>query len=69
MSRQNVNKYMILLGLSRINVTTNFSRTVYMCKCKKRKLFVMLRQCRTPSKVAHVIRTLSQFTCHFLALI
>ena len=31
-----------------------------MPKCKKCKLFRMSRQCRTPSKVAHVIRTLSQ---------
>ena len=30
--------------------------------CKKRKLFGMSRQSRTPSKVAHVIRTLS-FIC------
>ena len=30
-----------------------------MPKCKKRKLFGMSQQCRTPSKVAHVIQTLS----------
>ena len=55
-------KKMVLIEIFLINVTTKVSKRTEMPKCKKRKLFGMSRQCKTPSKVAHVIRTLS-FTC------
>ena len=53
-------KNMILIEIFLINVTTKVSKRTEMPKCKKCKLFGMSRQCKTPSKVAHVIRTLSE---------
>ena len=50
---------MVLFEIFLINVTTKVSKRTEMPKCKKRKLFGMSQQCKTPSEVAHVIRTLS----------
>ena len=50
---------MVLIEIFLINVTTKVCKRTEMPKCKKRKLFGMSQQCRTPSKVAHIIRTLS----------
>ena len=50
---------MVLIEIFLINVMTKVSKRTEMPKCKKHKLFGMSRQCKTPSKVAHVIRTLS----------
>ena len=52
-------KNMVLIEIFLINVMTKVSKRTEMPKCKKRKLFGMSQQCKTPSKVAHVIRTLS----------
>ena len=52
-------KTMVLIEIFLINVTTKVCKGTEMPKCKKRKLFGMSPQCRTPSKVAHIIRTLS----------
>ena len=53
-------KKMVLIEIFLINVTTKVSKRTEMPKCKKRKLFGMSGQCKTPSKVAHVIQTLSE---------
>ena len=54
-------KKMVLIEIFLINVTTKVSKRTEMPKCKKCKLFGMSWQCKTPSKVAHIIRTLSSF--------
>ena len=59
MSQQKFKKDIVFIVIFLLNVTTNVSNSTEMRNCKKRKLFGMSRQCRTPSEVAHVIRTLS----------
>ena len=59
MSRQKFKKEIVFIEIFPINVTTKVCNSTEMCNCKKRKFFGLSRQCRTPSKVAHVIRTLS----------
>ena len=59
MSRQNFKTDIVFIVIFPINVTTNVCNCTEMRNCKKRKPFGMSRQCRTPSEVAHVIRTLS----------
>ena len=59
MSRQKFKKEIVFIVIFPINVTTKVCNSTEIRNCKKRKLFRMSRQCRTPSKVAHVIRTLS----------
>ena len=60
MSRQKFRKEIVFIVIFPINVTTKVCNSTEINNCRKRKLFRMSRQCRTPSKVAHVIRTLSQ---------
>ena len=59
MSRQKFKKEIVFIVIFLINVTTKVSNSTEIRNWKKHKLFGMSRQCRTPSKVAHVIRTLS----------
>ena len=59
MSRQKFKKEIVFIVIFPINVTTNVCNSTEIRNCKKRKFFGMSRQCTTPSKVAHVIRTLS----------
>ena len=56
MSRQKFKKEIVFIVIFPINVTTKVCNSTEIRNCKKRKLFGMSRQCRTPSKVAHVIR-------------
>ena len=62
MSLQKFKKEIVLIEIFLINVTAKVCKSTEMCNCKKCKLFGMSRQCRTPSQVAHVIRTLSTVT-------
>ena len=64
MSRQKFKKKEVFIVIFTRNVTTKVCNSTDIRNWKKRKLFGMSRQCRTPSKVAHVIRTLSQSTWH-----
>ena len=68
MSQQKFKKdlFYLFIVIFLINVATNVCNSTEMCNCKKRKLFGMSRQCRTPSEVAHVIRTLSIMGCTVL---
>ena len=59
MSRQKFKKEIVFIVIFPINVMTKVCNSTEICNCKKRKLFGMSRQCRIPSKVAPVIRTLS----------
>ena len=60
MSRQKFKKEIVFIVIFPINVTTKVCNSTEIRNCKKHKLFGMSRQCRTPSKVAHVIRTLPE---------
>ena len=66
MSRQKFTKDIAFIVIFPENVTTNVCSNTEMINCKKCKLSGMSRQCKTPSEVAHVIRTLSR--CNHIAL-
>ena len=59
MSGQKFKKEIVFIVIFPTNVTTKVCNSTEIHNCKKCKLFGMSRQCRTPSKVAHVIQTLS----------